>query len=317
MTAARKKPPLPPELAKKSWVGAGLFVGFATAMWLVPASLAFLIATQAGWPVWARVLLWLPCCLLAAQGLHLLGWVGHEGFHFNLHENKRRSAVAGLLFSSMIMSFMQIGASISHKTHHALTNRVGDPDIDILRRFRTFGSRLLLGRVTCNRIYLVNTLRMLLGRPFPEYWAHPPFRWPTMRRLAWLNVMASLSFMTAYAVLAWHEPLGALAAIAAPHVVGVLYTGLRSYVEHAGTATGDFVDARTRTAPFFSLWYYFNNYHLEHHLYPSVPCYRLPVVHAWLRAGGHLDGDHVAIEPTVTGAYAYTLGRHQYPEAAS
>jgi beta-carotene hydroxylase len=312
---ASKKPILPRELHQKSLVGAALFVTFSTALWVLPALLAFWLATDASWPTWARVLAWVPCCVLAAQGLHLLGWVGHEGFHFNLHENKKASAVLGILFSSMIMSFMQVGAAISHKTHHALTNQAGDPDIEIFRRFRTFWSRVLLGRVTCNRIYLRNTARMLLGREFPEYWARPPFRWPTMRRLAVLNVMASLAFLSLYVAIAWRHPLGAAAALAAPHLVGVFYTGLRSYVEHAGTAVGDFRDSRTRTAPFFSWWYYFNNYHLEHHLYPSVPCYRLPRVHAWLREHGYLDGPEVPIEPTVVGAYGYTLGRHQYPQA--
>jgi len=310
-----KRPQLPRELQQKSGLGAALFVGFATALWLIPAAFAFWLATDAPWPAWARVVAWLPTCLIAGQGLHLLGWVGHEGFHFNLHDNKRVSAVIGTLFSSMIIGFMQIGASISHKTHHARTNQPGDPDIEIFRQFRTFTSRLLLGRVTCNRIYLRNTARMLAGREFPEYWARPPFRWPTMRRFALLNVVASLTFLALYLRIAWAHPFGALAAIGATHLTAVLYTGLRSYVEHAGTKPGEFVDSRTRTAPFFAVWYYFNNYHLEHHLYPSIPCYRLPAVHTWLRANGYFDRADVPIEPTVVGAYAYTLGNHQYPEA--
>lgn len=211
--AGTKRPQLPRELQGKSFIGAALFIGFSTALFMIPAGIAFWLATWSPWPVWARVVAWLPCCVLAAQGLHLIGWVGHEGFHFNLAENKKVSAVVGLLFSSMIMSFMQIGA------------------------------------------------------------------------------------------------------IALPHIVAVLYTGLRSYVEHAGTQTGEFRDSRTRTARFFSCWYYLNNYHLEHHLYPSVPCYRLPRVHTWLRTNGYLDGPEVPIEPTVAGAYAFTLGRYQYPEA--
>ncbi len=31
------------------------------------------------------------------------------------------------------------------------------------------------------------------------------------------------------------------------------------------------------------------NYHLEHHILASVPCYRLPEFHAYLKAQGHLD----------------------------
>ena len=35
------------------------------------------------------------------------------------------------------------------------------------------------------------------------------------------------------------------------------------------------------------------NYHLEHHLYPAVPHYRLPALHRLLAAKGALEGAEV------------------------
>ena len=39
------------------------------------------------------------------------------------------------------------------------------------------------------------------------------------------------------------------------------------------------------------------NFHLEHHLYPRVPCWRLPALHRWLKEQGVYEGRQVFIEP--------------------
>jgi beta-carotene hydroxylase len=109
------------------------------------------------------------------------------------------------------------------------------------------------------------------------------------------------------------DPLTGLVAIGAPHLLGFMYTGLRPYVEHAGTVPGPFRDARTRTSPFFSILYFFNNYHLEHHLYPWVPCYRLPAVHRYLERLGYFRDPDVAIEPGILAAYSHVTAQSRYP----
>jgi fatty acid desaturase len=133
--------------------------------------------------------------------------------------------------------------------------------------------------------------------------------------LACLNIALSAAWVGVYAWIAYQAPAAGTAAIAVPHLFGILYTGLRSYVEHAGTGTGLFQDSRTRISPFFSLVYFFNNYHLEHHLYPYVPCYRLPRVHAFLSARGYYAAAHSFVERGVWRNYAYATGRFQYPTA--
>ena len=59
--------------------------------------------------------------------------------------------------------------------------------------------------------------------------------------------------------------------------------------------------------------YFGANYHLEHHLYPGVPCYRLHKVHKLLEDSGIYEQVNAPIEPSFFGSYRkvaaeYTAG---------
>lgn len=306
-----EKPRLPPGLYRRSRLGASVFISYSVALFVVPATLSRFIAGT-DLPVTVRLIAALPLLLLAQQGLHLLGWVGHEGFHLSLARNRYVSAGLGIFFSSMIINFMEIGWAATHWNHHRYTNQPSDPDCELYARYQSFWSRLLFARLASNRVNLANTLRMVLGKPL-AYTYSLPFPPGAIRALAGFNIVCSLLWLSVYATIAFFDPLTGLVAIAIPHALGLLYTGLRPYVEHAGTGPGLFLDARTRTSPFFSILYFFNNYHLEHHLYPWVPYYRLPAVHLFLKKHGYFHDQKVHIEPGVLAAYAHTTARSRYP----
>ena len=159
---------------------------------------------------------------------------------------------------------------------------LADPDCKLFARYQSFWRRLLFARLASNRVNLANTVRMALGKPL-GYAYNLPFPPGAIRMLAGFNIACSLCGFRYTLAIACFDPLTGL--VCHRHTLtswGSLYTGLRPYVEHAGTGAGPFRDARTRTSPFFSILYFFNNYHLEHHLYPWVPCYRLPAVHRYL-----------------------------------
>jgi hypothetical protein len=105
---AIEKPQLPPELCRPSRFGAAAFIGYAVALLVVPAALARLVAGT-DIPVAVSVIASVPLWLLAQQGLHLLGLVGHEGLHLSLARNRYLSAGLGIFFSSMIINFMEMG----------------------------------------------------------------------------------------------------------------------------------------------------------------------------------------------------------------
>lgn len=306
-----QRPVLPKELLEKSDLQASLFILFSVAMYLLPSAGAYLI-WDSETPRWLAIppmiLLW----LFSQQGLHLLGWVGHEGFHLGLHSNKYASAVLGIFFSSIVPSFMQIGAAISHWNHHRYTNQPLDPDVQLFVPLKSFWSRLFLGRIRANRTYVRNALRMALGLPL-DYPYKMPFSDKTVKQFARLNIAFSLLWLAVYVLVIVHDPVAGMIFIVIPVLFSFVYTGLRSFIEHAGTGEGLFRDTRTRRAPFLTFFYYGNNYHLEHHLYPMAPCYRLPAIHRYLHERGYFDGEGLHIEDTVLGAYRWASGKHQYP----
>ncbi len=78
-----------------------------------------------------------------------------------------------------------------------------------------------------------------------------------------------------------------------------LFLRVRALAEHAGTEqTRDpFRNTRTTAAGLLARMTVAPlrvNYHLEHHLLVAVPWYRLPALHALLRARGALDGAMVS-----------------------
>ncbi len=85
------------------------------------------------------------------------------------------------------------------------------------------------------------------------------------------------------------------------------------YVEHAGTEAKPGRVARSFSSQFWTVLFFGNNLHLEHHLYPNVPCYRLPALHAWLKEQGYFDRAGAYIEPSSAAVFKYTSARYPYP----
>ena len=70
---------------------------------------------------------------------------------------------------------------------------------------------------------------------------------------------------------------------------------LRAIAEHGATTdfSSPLTAARTNTAPAWLEWLIFPhhvNYHIEHHLYASVPQYHLPALHREIARRGMLEG---------------------------
>jgi len=75
---------------------------------------------------------------------------------------------------------------------------------------------------------------------------------------------------------------------AIPLIVAIAFGNARSWAEHAMTAPGNpLTHTRTVTSNRLVSFLMCNlNYHLEHHLFPGVPWYNLPKLHA-LMAGDY------------------------------
>jgi fatty acid desaturase len=283
----------------------------ATALFLLPAAGAALIVSAPLHPA-LRFLLVAPLTLLAGQGLHQLAFAGHEGFHLNLHRDKYTSALLGILFSSLAASYLVVGYFLTHWEHHRYTNQPQDPDCQFYAPLHGFWRRLLLSRARSTQRYRQHTFLLALGRP-PVTGATGPFSLRELKWLARLNLLTSFGVTGAYVAIILLAPLPGLVAIVVPHLVAYGLSGLRTYVEHADTGVGPFRNARSYTSPLFTALCFGNNYHLEHHLYPNVPCYHLPRAHRYLRDQGAYASGNALVEPRLSGVLPFLTSRATYP----
>lgn len=124
-------------------------------------------------------------------------------------------------------------------------------------------------------------MTLLMGRIDAEAGSNGlPLR--TLRWLCLVNVIWHPLLMAGLITVCISAPLFAVCVFIAPLLATVMITGLNPYQEHAGTGTAHDTKARSRTSLLFTALMLGTNYHLEHHLYPRVPCWRLPALHRWL-----------------------------------
>jgi fatty acid desaturase len=311
MTSLVERPRLPE--AFRAPVGAGglVFCAYSFLLFVVPGALSILVYERvAALPV--KLALLVPLWLVAQQGIHMLGMVGHEGFHGNLHRNRTVSVHLALFFSSMVISYLVTGYYVSHWQHHLYTNTDKDPDVQACGRFKGFWSRCFLSRMYVSKLYRASTLRLAFGGDFAG--ERLPFGLERLRSFARLNLVYQAFWLAVYAAIGFVDPMWLVVAVAVPYVGAVFGSGLRIYIEHAGTDAAPGRTARSFTSPFWTVAFFGNNLHLEHHLYPNVPCYRLPAVHAWLKEQGFFARHGSYIEPDSVAALKYTAARYPYPE---
>jgi beta-carotene hydroxylase len=303
---------LPEKFHRISSFATVIYLAHALVFFLGPAIVAFAIVdlpmSTAERVAWALVL-----GLIAGHGMHLLTFVGHEGFHTNLHRNKYVSAALAVLFSALVPFFFIVGFAMTHWKHHRYTGQSIDPDVQIYSQYRNFVSRFFLARSASVRVYLRNALRMGLGLPWPED-TRLPFTQREMRWITRINMALGLCAVTVYGFIWYRSAWLGLTVMLIPYFGLYVMSALRAFIEHTGTVPGRYRDSRSYTSFLHTALFFGNNFHLEHHLYPAVPCYRLPALHEYLASQGLLEAQRGAqVEPSFIGALRYTTARFQYP----
>lgn len=302
---------LPEKFHRISPFATALYLAHALAFFLVPGMVASAIAdVPASTPV--RVGLALALGIIIGHGMHLLTFVGHEGMHTNLHRNKYVSAALALLWSSPVPFFFIVGYSVTHWKHHRFAGQDIDPDAQIFSRHTNFVSRFFLARSKGVRIYTRNVVRLALGLHWPED-TKLPFSQREMRWLARINIVLGLCALTVYALIWRHSLWLGFTVMLIPYFGLYVLTCMRAYMEHAGTVPGRYRDSRSYTSPIYTALFFGGNFHLEHHLYPAVPSYRLPALNGYLASQGLLVATGAPVERSFLGALRYTTSRFQYP----
>lgn len=296
-----KRPSIPAEWYRPSLLGSVAFIFYALSLCFIPGLLSRVVATSFD-SLLLKIILMVPLTILAAYGFQLLGFVGHEGLHISLHRNKMVSVILGLFFASSVLTYFEMGFAVHHWNHHRFTNQASDPDIQPVSHLKTWWQRLLFSRVIYNFLYFKTTLKIALGHtwPFPY---KMPFKLLTVRALCWANFAFALFWICLYVGIALYDPLTGLFSIALPFIVTFFINACQIYIDHAGTSDELFRNAWSRTSPLMTAVYFGSNYHLEHHLYPGVPCYRLHKIHKLLKERGIYEQVNAPVEPSFFRAY--------------
>jgi beta-carotene hydroxylase len=284
-----------------------LFLGYAMALYLVPLCGSVALASQHATPV--AMVARLVLTVLSGYGLFVLATVGHEGFHFNLARRPSLSCRIGCVFSSLMPLFCATGFFLFHWRHHRHNNQPVDPDYAHFIRFDNFLLRVGVARVIITSHYLAVTVDTAFNGLRGA--TQVPISDPDARRLARFNLACQCGWLAAYGVaclavpgflLAWLPVLGAATAV----------SSLNAYQEHAFQQGTPQPFARSRTSRVLTWLHAGSNFHVEHHLYPSVPCWRLPRVHRLLVGHGWYQDKQHLLDAGILGTLKFAFANYRY-----
>ncbi len=271
------RPPIDPERLRELQVRGNVRAGVDTVAWL---------ALLGGFGYLAFISLgsWWAVPAFAAYGA-LYGGAGdsrwHECGHGTAFKSKRLNDVVYYLASFMLLRQPTLWRW-SHVRHHTDTIVVGR-DAEII-----FPRPSSAGAVTLVFLPILNVPKMVLrtaehavGRIDEEARSFIPA--DELGKLRWESraYIAILAGVTAWSVAAW--TIVPLLFVGLPTIYGAWLMVFFAITQHAGLRE-NVLDHRlnTRTVymnPVFRFLYSNMNYHVEHHIFPSVPYYALPALH--------------------------------------
>jgi fatty acid desaturase len=256
---------------------------------------------------WPNPLVLGPAIVIIGSRQHALFVLAHEAAHYLLYERRPLNDLVGRVCAAL-QGLSMCTYRVIHRLHHNNLYGELDPDTALhggYPRGRMYLVRKLLkdlSGLTAWKTYAyflggapaLNTATNVAVRPLDDTSAKLRLEAKRDRNVVIvLHIAALVSFATAgylvqYLVL-WVLPLVTV-------VQAILR--LRAIAEHGATTdfSSPLTAARTNLGPAWLRWLIFPhnvNYHVEHHLYASVPQYNLPRLHAEMKRQGLLEGAEV------------------------
>jgi fatty acid desaturase len=214
----------------------------------------------------------------AASGvaIHALATLMHEGIHGTLFHRRRLDRWCGFLLGAPAL-FSFTAYKVTHLVHHRHTRTPHDPD-----DFQNVSSSRLIRSMVFYAWLVIGMLAYMFHVPMGAFRLAAP-----RERRAIVVEYGLMAVMAAAAILVC-ERLGRPGILLhiwlLPLTVAIVFGNVRSWAEHALTQPGHpLTQTRTVTSNRVVSFLMCNlNYHLEHHLFPGVPWYNLPRLHALL-----------------------------------
>ena len=269
------------------------------------AVIAAAVAVALAW--WPHPLVVALAVLLIGTRQHALFVIAHDAAHYLLYENRALNDAVGRLCAT-VQGLSMCTYRVIHRLHHNNLYGALDPDTALhggYPRGRAYLVRKLLKDLsgfTAWKTYAyflggapaLNTATNVAVRPLDD-------TSDKLRRDARRDRNAVVAFHLALlAVFAWSGHLVQYLVLWVLPLVTVVQAilRLRAISEHGATTdfSSPLTAARTNLIPAWLEWLLFPhhvNYHIEHHLYASVPHYRLPELHREMASRGMLEGAEV------------------------
>jgi fatty acid desaturase len=253
---------------------------------------------------WPNPLVVLICVLIIGTRQHALFVIAHDAAHYLLYEKRWLNDAVGRLCAT-VQGLSMCTYRVIHRLHHNNLYGELDPDTALHGGYPRGRSYLIkklakdLSGMTAWKTYAyflggapgLNTATNVALRPLDD--TSSKLREEARRdrnvviafHILLLIFFGWNGYLIQYLVL-WVLPLVTV-------VQAILR--LRAIAEHGATTdfSSPLTAARTNTGPAWLEWLIFPhhvNYHIEHHLYASVPHYHLPRLHREMASRGLLAG---------------------------
>lgn len=273
------------------------------------------LATLAALYLWPNPIAIAVCVFLVGTRQHALFIIAHDAAHYLLYERRWLNDFVGRACAT-VQGLSMCTYRVIHRLHHNNLYGALDPDTALhggYPRGKAYLARKLLkdlSGLTAWKTYAyflggapaLNTATSVAVRPLDDTSEKLKAQAKRDRNLViafhlFLLVCFSLTgYLLEYLVL-WVLPLVTV-------VQAILR--LRAIAEHGATTdfSSPLTAARTNTGPGWLKWLIFPhhvNYHIEHHLYASVPHYNLPALHREMTEHGMLAAAEVVPFRTTLG----------------
>ncbi len=268
--------------------------------------------------LWAAASVWtwwivLPAIVIVATQQHALFVLAHDAAHYRLFSRRGLNEAVGRLMGSAA-GISMCSYRVIHRLHHNHLYGEVDPDIALHGGYPR-GKAYLLRKIGTDLAGLTawKTFRYFFGAPAANAATDVAQRplddtSPALRAAARRDRWGVVAFHVAaplacFAIGGWSGLAKYLVLWVLPAVT-VLQAILRvrAIAEHGAPTDkrSPLRAARTNLPGPLARWVLFPhhvNYHIEHHLFPAVPHYRLPELHAALASRGVLSGGEVRTFP--------------------
>jgi fatty acid desaturase len=253
---------------------------------------------------WPNPIVLLIAVVVVGTRQHALFVIAHDAAHYLLYERRWLNDLVGRACAT-VQGLSMRTYRVIHRLHHNHLYGELDPDTALhggYPRGRWYLIRKLLkdlSGLTAWKTYAyflggapsLNTRTQVALRPLDD-------TSEKLRAEARADRNAVIAFhVVALGIFAWSGYLLEYLVLWILPLVTVVQAilRLRAIAEHGATTdfSSPLTAARTNLAPAWLEWLIFPhrvNYHIEHHLYASVPHYNLPELHREMNARGILDG---------------------------